>query len=77
MAMKRRDLLEASRLLIKHRLVKAGEFDQTALMLAASYLSTKRDGETELEFDDWLNEDVQGDELPEDDDEDEPDPTTA
>jgi hypothetical protein len=76
MAMKRRDLLDASRLLIKHKLTKPGELDQAALMLAVTYLGQKRDGETDLEFPAWLDEDVKGDELG-DDDEGDGDPTTA
>lgn len=75
MAMKRRDLLEGSQLLVKHRLVKPGELDQAALMLAVSYLGQKRDGETDLDFPAWLDEDVQGDEL--ENDEGDADPTTA
>jgi len=63
MAIKRRDLLDASRLLTKHRLTKPGELDQAALMLGVQYLGAKRDGETDLEFLAWLDEDVQGDEL--------------
>jgi hypothetical protein len=77
MAMKRRDLLDASRLLIKHKLTKPGELDQAALMLAVTYLGQKRDGETDLEFPAWLDEDVKGDELGDDDDEGDGDPTTA
>lgn len=76
MAIKRRDLLEGSRLLIKHRITKPGELDQTALMLAVTYLNQKRDGETDLDFPEWLDGDVDGDELATDDEED-GDPTTA
>lgn len=77
MAMKRRDLLEGSQLLVKHKIVKPGELDQTALMLAVSYLGAKRDHEGDEpfpEFPAWLDEDVQGDELEDADDE---GPTTA
>lgn len=58
MAIKRRDLLEANKLLAKHKLVKPGEIDSTALMLAVSYLQEKRDGETDLDFDTWLDQDM-------------------
>ena len=76
MAIKRRDLLDASRLLAKHKLSKSGEMDTAALMLAVNYLAEKRDGETDLDFPTWLDEDFDESDL-EDDDEvaDESDPT--
>ncbi len=83
MSMKRRDLLEGSQLLIKHKIVKPGELDQTALMLAVSYLGAKRDHEADESateafpaFPAWLDEDVAGDELDDGDGDDE-DPQTA
>ena len=66
--MKRRDLMEASRLLQRHGLAKPGEMDPASLMMAASYLAERRDGETELGFLEWLDEDVNDDDLPDGDD---------
>lgn len=63
MPIKRRDLLDASRLLVKHRLSKPGELDQAGLMLGVQYLAAKRDGETDLEFPAWLDEEMGDDEL--------------
>lgn len=63
MAIKRRDLLEASKLLTKHKLTKPGDMDSTALMLAVSYLNEKRDGDTDLEFPAWLDEDFKDEDL--------------
>ena len=73
MSIKRRDLLEASRLLSRHRLSKPGEMDTPALMLAVTYLDEKREGKTDLPFPEWLDGEFEGDEL--DQDEGSPDPT--
>jgi hypothetical protein len=67
---KRRDLLDASRLLAKHNLSKPGEMDTPALMLAVNYLQEKRDGETDLPFPEWLDEDFDASDLESGDDED-------
>ena len=65
---KRRDLLDASRLLAKHQLSKPGEMDTPALMLAVNYLQEKRDGKTDQDFPDWLDEDFDESDLEGDDD---------
>lgn len=66
--MKRRDLLDASKLLARHKMDRT---DPTAMSLAATYLSEKRDGKTDLPFDEWLDCDVED----EDDEESDSDPT--
>lgn len=56
--MKRRDLLEAAKLLVRHKM------DQTnvaALMLATQYLAQKNDGETTLGFQEWLDQEPTSD----------------
>lgn len=75
MAMKRIDLLNASKLLAKEGITKAGDMDNSAaLMLGVSYLVDKREGKTDESFKDWLEGDFQGDELDGNND-DEGDPT--
>lgn len=69
--MKRRDLLEASKLLKRH---KMDVTDPAAMMLATGWLKEKADGETDLKFEDWLDEEVDVDE-DEDDEEYDSDPT--
>lgn len=64
--MKRRDLLEASRLVKKHKLVPTGDVDPAALMLGVQYLQAKREGETDKTFPEWLDEDTGDDEDNED-----------
>lgn len=63
MAIKRRDLIEASRLLIKAGLARPGEMDTPSLMLAVNYIGEKRDGTTDLTFDEWLDGDFSEDDL--------------
>lgn len=78
MAIKRIDLLNASKLLAKEGLTRPGDMDNTAgLMLGVNYLVEKRDGKTELTFKEWLEGDFEGDELndKDDDGESEADPT--
>lgn len=69
MAMKRIDLLNASKLLAKEGITKTGEMDNSAgLMLAVNYLIEKREGKTDLPFKEWLDGDFEGDELNTDND---------
>jgi hypothetical protein len=60
--MKRRDLLDASKLLRRHKMDPS---DMAALGLAAEYLSEKKDEKTTLGFQAWLDVEIE-----EDDDED-------
>lgn len=64
MAIKRIDLLNASKLLAKEGLTRPGEMDNTAgLMLAVNFIQEKRDGKTDESFKEWLEGDFEGDEL--------------
>lgn len=69
--MKRRDILEASKLLRQHKMQVD---DQAALGLALGYLREKKDGETTATFSEWLDEEVEDDE--DEDEGDGADPTT-
>jgi hypothetical protein len=59
--MKRRDLLDASKLLTRHKMPT----DIAHLGLAAEFLSEKKAGTVTVGFQEWLDEDIE-----EDDDED-------
>lgn len=65
--MKRRDLLEASKLLRRHKLDPQ---DPVALSLASNFLSEKKSGETSVSFQVWLDEDLADDDEDEGDGED-------
>jgi hypothetical protein len=80
---KRRDLLEACKLA---KVTLNGLEDSSLGQLALAYLVEKRAGETDLDFDAWLDEDLDlddgvpgaggdGEDDDEDDDEDGPDPS--
>lgn len=56
--MKRKDLLEASKLLRRNKLDST---DPAAMMLAIGYLNEKASGETEKPFTEWLDEEVEDD----------------
>lgn len=64
MAVKRIDLLNASKLLAKEGITKPGDQDNTtALMLGVQYLTEKREGKTDLDFQDWLEGEVEDDDV--------------
>jgi hypothetical protein len=57
--MKRRDLLDASKLLARHKMDVS---NVAALGLAAQFLAERKAEETKLGFQAWLDEDVEEDE---------------